>query len=133
VYWRIFFFFFDFFKKNLFSPVSARISLCPPLFAISQLTHRGWKPLQQRQGGCRGPCGISVDRAARGDSGGIVRTATVIRETSLNAALVFVTMPVPGYEADPGLYLAWLDEMGRDMPPLLFIRGNQSSVLTHVM
>jgi hypothetical protein len=67
------------------------------------------------------------------NSGGIVRTATVIRETSLNAALVFVTMPVPGYEADPGLYLAWLGEMGRDMPPLLFIRGNQSSVLTHVM
>ena len=28
------------------------------------------------------------------------------------------------------LYMSWLDIMTRNMPPFLFVRGNQTSVLT---
>lgn len=30
----------------------------------------------------------------------------------------------------PMLYMAWLDTLTRDMPPMMLIRGNQTNVLT---
>jgi len=30
-----------------------------------------------------------------------------------------------------GLYMAWLDILSRDMPPMLLLRGNQENVLTY--
>jgi len=42
------------------------------------------------------------------------------------------TLPMPrkGLCA-AGLYMAWLDTLTRDMPPMLLLRGNQENVLTY--
>lgn len=45
--------------------------------------------------------------------------------------LVVMTLPMPrkGVVSAP-LYMAWLEALSRDLPPFLFVRGNQTSVLT---
>lgn len=42
-----------------------------------------------------------------------------------------MTLPMPrkGVVSAP-LYMAWLEALSRDLPPFLFVRGNQTSVLT---
>uniref|UniRef100_A0A5S6QI02 Solute carrier family 12 member 2 n=1 Tax=Trichuris muris TaxID=70415 RepID=A0A5S6QI02_TRIMR len=51
---------------------------------------------------------------------------------SKDANLVVVTLPVPRKKAvSATLYLAWLEILTKDMPPVLLIRGNQKSVLTY--
>ncbi|VDM96051.1 unnamed protein product [Thelazia callipaeda] len=44
--------------------------------------------------------------------------------------LSFRTLPIPRLEINTYLYMAWLDLMTRNLPPVLMIRGNQTSVLT---
>ena len=39
-------------------------------------------------------------------------------------------MPKRGL-CSPGLYMAMLDTLTKDMPPMLLLRGNQESVLTY--
>lgn len=42
-----------------------------------------------------------------------------------------MTLPMPRKNAvSAPLYMAWLESLSRGLPPLLFVRGNQSSVLT---
>uniref|UniRef100_A0A158R5F8 Solute carrier family 12 member 9 n=1 Tax=Syphacia muris TaxID=451379 RepID=A0A158R5F8_9BILA len=44
--------------------------------------------------------------------------------------LLFSTLPVPRIETNCYLYMGWLEALTRDLPPILLIRGNQTSVLT---
>ena len=45
--------------------------------------------------------------------------------------LLYRTLPVPRKNTCPaGLYMAWIETLTKDMPPILLLRGNQSSVLT---
>ncbi|KAF2345786.1 SLC12A transporter C-terminal, partial [Trinorchestia longiramus] len=41
------------------------------------------------------------------------------------------TLPMPRKgHVSASLYMAWLDYMSKNMPPIVFVRGNQQSVLT---
>ena len=41
------------------------------------------------------------------------------------------TLPMPRKGTCPAsLYMAWVDTLTQDMPPILLLRGNQTSVLT---
>lgn len=69
-----------------------------------------------------------------------LRMAEVVRARSdpQHTQLVVMTLPLPKKRPAPvpsALYMAWLDFVSRgtgaaDMPPFLFVRGNQESVLT---
>jgi len=44
----------------------------------------------------------------------------------------FRTLPMPRKGiCSAGLYMAWIDTLTRDMPPILLLRGNQENVLTY--
>lgn len=52
-------------------------------------------------------------------------------KNSMNSDLIVMTLPMPRLNVVSGpLYMAWLESLSRGLPPLLFVRGNQSSVLT---
>ncbi len=59
-----------------------------------------------------------------------LRIAEIARENSSGSALVAMTLPLPVGSVPCALYMAWLDFVARNMPPFLFVRGNQESVLT---
>jgi solute carrier family 12 sodium/potassium/chloride transporter 2 len=60
-----------------------------------------------------------------------LRIAEIIRENSRQASLIVVTLPLPKKGSlPPLLYMAWLDFISQNLPPFLFLRGNQDSVLT---
>ncbi|XP_062588171.1 solute carrier family 12 member 3-like [Saccostrea cucullata] len=60
-----------------------------------------------------------------------VRLRELLLEHSKDAALIVMTLPVPRKSTCPaGLYMAWIETLTKDMPPILLLRGNQSSVLT---
>ncbi|XP_055540549.1 bumetanide-sensitive sodium-(potassium)-chloride cotransporter isoform X1 [Wyeomyia smithii] len=52
-------------------------------------------------------------------------------EQSTKSDLVVMTLPMPrkGVVSAP-LYMAWLETLSQGLPPFLFVRGNQTSVLT---
>uniref|UniRef100_A0A915DS04 Uncharacterized protein n=1 Tax=Ditylenchus dipsaci TaxID=166011 RepID=A0A915DS04_9BILA len=57
-------------------------------------------------------------------------TRQLLIQHSYDASLIVVTLPVPRECVSNCLYMAWLDLMTRDLPPVLMVRGNQTSVLT---
>lgn len=60
-----------------------------------------------------------------------MRLRELLLEHSHDAELVVVTLPIPRKNViSAGTYLAWLELLTRDMPPVLLVRGNQTSVLT---
>lgn len=60
-----------------------------------------------------------------------LRLAELLREHSTEAEMVIMTLPMPRKDAQSSsLYLSWLEIMTKRMPPFLFVRGNQTSVLT---
>uniref|UniRef100_A0AC34PVY2 SLC12A transporter C-terminal domain-containing protein n=1 Tax=Panagrolaimus sp. JU765 TaxID=591449 RepID=A0AC34PVY2_9BILA len=60
-----------------------------------------------------------------------LRISEQIHKYSSKSDLIVVTLPVPRKGlTNSCLYLAWIDIMSRKLPPTLFIRGNQQSVLT---
>jgi solute carrier family 12 sodium/potassium/chloride transporter 2 len=60
-----------------------------------------------------------------------LRIAEIVRQMSCNSNLVVMTLPVPKKEyLPPALYMSILEYTTRDMPPFLYVRGNQESVLT---
>jgi solute carrier family 12 sodium/potassium/chloride transporter 2 len=60
-----------------------------------------------------------------------LRMAEIVRENSRNSSLIVMTLPLPKKVGlPPLLYMAWLDFISRQLPPFLFVRGNQVSVLT---
>jgi solute carrier family 12 sodium/potassium/chloride transporter 2 len=51
--------------------------------------------------------------------------------TFLRCAFKTRTLPVVRKNACPApLYMAWIDALSQDLPPFLFVRGNQTNVLT---
>lgn len=60
-----------------------------------------------------------------------VRVNELLKEHSINANLIIVSMPIARKESvSDFLYMAWLDSLTKDLPPTLLIRGNHKSVLT---
>ncbi|XP_074649682.1 solute carrier family 12 member 2-like [Tubulanus polymorphus] len=61
-----------------------------------------------------------------------IRLRELLKEHSSEASLIVMTLPIPRKGTTPaGLYMAWLDILTKDMPPILLLRGNQTSVLTY--
>ncbi|CAF3821224.1 unnamed protein product [Adineta steineri] len=53
-------------------------------------------------------------------------------EYSSKSTLVVVTLPIPRKQSiSAALYLAYLDAISYNLPPILFLRGNQKNVLTY--
>ena len=60
-----------------------------------------------------------------------LRIAEIVRENSVQSSLIVMTLPLPKKGSlPPMLYMAWMDFISQRLPPFLFIRGNQDSVLT---
>lgn len=60
-----------------------------------------------------------------------MRLRELLKEHSKDASLIVMTLPVPRKgTCSSSLYMAWLETLTRDMPPILLLRGNQQSVLT---
>jgi len=60
-----------------------------------------------------------------------LRLAELLRSYSKESEMVMMTLPMPRKgHVSPPLYMSWLEVMTRDLPPVLLIRGNQTSVLT---
>ncbi|KAH8397425.1 hypothetical protein KR222_003677 [Zaprionus bogoriensis] len=60
-----------------------------------------------------------------------LRLREYLHEQSTKSDLVVMTLPMPRKNiVSAPLYMAWLESLSRDMPPFLFVRGNQTSVLT---
>ncbi|XP_061819887.1 solute carrier family 12 member 1 [Nerophis lumbriciformis] len=60
-----------------------------------------------------------------------VRLNELLRENSKTANLIVVSMPIARKETiSDFLYMAWLDILTKDLPPIVLIRGNHKSVLT---
>uniref|UniRef100_W8AQQ8 Bumetanide-sensitive sodium-(Potassium)-chloride cotransporter n=2 Tax=Ceratitis capitata TaxID=7213 RepID=W8AQQ8_CERCA len=60
-----------------------------------------------------------------------LRLREYLHEQSMKSDLVVMTLPMPRKNiVSAPLYMAWLESLSRDMPPFLFVRGNQTSVLT---
>ncbi|XP_068149884.1 bumetanide-sensitive sodium-(potassium)-chloride cotransporter isoform X2 [Drosophila tropicalis] len=60
-----------------------------------------------------------------------LRLREYLQEQSTKSDMVVMTLPMPRKNiVSAPLYMAWLESLSRDMPPFLFVRGNQTSVLT---
>jgi len=60
-----------------------------------------------------------------------LRLAELLRQYSSDSEMVVMTLPLPRRgHTKPALYMAWLDIMTKNLPPILLVRGNQQSVLT---
>ncbi|CAH2087504.1 unnamed protein product [Euphydryas editha] len=60
-----------------------------------------------------------------------LRLRELLLANSSQARLVVMSLPMPrkGSVSAP-LYMSWLEVLSRDLPPVLFVRGNHTSVLT---
>ncbi|KRZ19529.1 Solute carrier family 12 member 2 [Trichinella pseudospiralis] len=55
----------------------------------------------------------------------------LLQKHSKEATLIVVSLPVPRKGREPAyLYMAFLEMLSQDLPPVLFVRGNQKTVLT---
>ncbi|KTF87656.1 hypothetical protein cypCar_00022557, partial [Cyprinus carpio] len=60
-----------------------------------------------------------------------VRLNELLKEHSSTANLIVMSMPLARKGAvSSALYMAWLDTLSKDLPPILLVRGNHQSVLT---
>lgn len=60
-----------------------------------------------------------------------LRLREYLLEHSKKSDLVVMTLPMPRKNIIKAAhYMAWLEALSRDLPPFLFVRGNQQSVLT---
>ncbi|KAJ6635705.1 Bumetanide-sensitive sodium-(potassium)-chloride cotransporter [Pseudolycoriella hygida] len=60
-----------------------------------------------------------------------LRLREYVLEKSSKSDLVVMTLPMPRKNIiSAPLYMAWLECLSRGLPPFLFVRGNQTSVLT---
>ena len=77
--------------------------------------------------------GVEEDEVTREQdkTNSFLRLAEVVRHYSTSSELIMMTLPLPHRGVtSPGLYMAWLDSLSANLPPMVFIRGNQQSVLT---
>ncbi|KAA0703594.1 Solute carrier family 12 member 2 [Triplophysa tibetana] len=60
-----------------------------------------------------------------------IRLNELLKEHSSTANLIVMSMPLARKGAiSSALYMAWLDTISKDLPPILLVRGNHQSVLT---
>ncbi|XP_006008712.1 solute carrier family 12 member 2 [Latimeria chalumnae] len=60
-----------------------------------------------------------------------IRLNELLKEHSSTANLIVMTLPVARKGSiSSALYMAWLETLSKDLPPLLLVRGNHQSVLT---
>lgn len=60
-----------------------------------------------------------------------LRLRELLLQHSYDANLIVMTLPIPRKSLiSAPLYMAWLELLTKDMPPILTVRGNQTSVLT---
>ncbi|XP_067289783.1 solute carrier family 12 member 2 isoform X3 [Pseudorasbora parva] len=60
-----------------------------------------------------------------------IRLNELLKEHSSTANLIVMSMPLARKGAvSSALYMAWLDTLSKDLPPILLVRGNHQSVLT---
>jgi len=60
-----------------------------------------------------------------------LRVRELMLENSRDATLIAMTLPMPRKTQVPApLFMAWVDFISHGMPPFVFVRGNQESVLT---
>uniref|UniRef100_A0A671SN35 Solute carrier family 12 member 2-like n=1 Tax=Sinocyclocheilus anshuiensis TaxID=1608454 RepID=A0A671SN35_9TELE len=60
-----------------------------------------------------------------------IRLNELLKEHSSTANLIVMSMPLARKGAVSSvLYMAWLDTISKDLPPILLVRGNHQSVLT---
>ena len=59
-----------------------------------------------------------------------LRMSEIVQENSKDSTLIVMTLPLPKMGVPFQLYMAWVDFISRNMPPFLWVRGNQESVLT---
>ncbi|XP_063627507.1 bumetanide-sensitive sodium-(potassium)-chloride cotransporter-like [Cydia splendana] len=60
-----------------------------------------------------------------------LRLRELLLENSAKSTFVVMNLPVPREGLPAPLYMAWLEMLSRDMPPMLFVRGNDQPVLAH--
>ncbi|XP_071793937.1 solute carrier family 12 member 2-like [Asterias amurensis] len=61
-----------------------------------------------------------------------IRIRELLREHSSDAQLIVMSLPIPRKKTCSAyMYMSWLETLSKDMPPILLLRGNQTSVLTH--
>ncbi|XP_047996146.1 bumetanide-sensitive sodium-(potassium)-chloride cotransporter-like [Leguminivora glycinivorella] len=60
-----------------------------------------------------------------------LRLRELLFENSASSSFVVMNLPKPRESLPAPLYMAWLEMLSRDMPPMLFVRGNDQPVLTH--
>eukprot|EP00795_Rhopilema_esculentum_P014716 gene14716-5814_t len=60
-----------------------------------------------------------------------IRLGELLQEHSSDSKLVVLTLPIPRKTVvSPLMFMAWLETLSARLPPVLFVRGNQASVLT---
>ncbi|GCC19977.1 solute carrier family 12 member 2 isoform X1 [Chiloscyllium punctatum] len=60
-----------------------------------------------------------------------IRLNELLRENSSTANLIVMSLPVARKGAvSSALYMAWIETLSKDLPPILLVRGNHQSVLT---
>ncbi|CAK9296644.1 unnamed protein product [Gordionus sp. m RMFG-2023] len=60
-----------------------------------------------------------------------IRLHEMLTNYSLGSNLVVMTLPMPRKGSiSSSMYMAWLEIISKNMPPFLFLRGNQQSVIT---
>ncbi|KAG7476486.1 hypothetical protein MATL_G00083470 [Megalops atlanticus] len=60
-----------------------------------------------------------------------IRLNELLKEHSSTANLIVMSMPLARKGAvSSALYMAWLESLSKDLPPILLVRGNHQSVLT---
>jgi len=60
-----------------------------------------------------------------------IRLGELLQEHSHDSKLVVLTLPIPRKAViGPLVFMAWLEMLSARLPPVLFVRGNQASVLT---
>ena len=75
--------------------------------------------------------GVAFPEAAVERTRRYILLAQLMQEHSMEAELVFCTLPFPPDEIDASIWLAWLDILSEaPMPPTVFLRGNQESLLS---
>ncbi|XP_034955617.1 solute carrier family 12 member 2 [Zootoca vivipara] len=60
-----------------------------------------------------------------------IRLNELLKEHSSTASLIVMSLPVARKSAvSSALYMAWIEALSKDLPPILLVRGNHQSVLT---
>lgn len=60
-----------------------------------------------------------------------IKLQELLQTHSKDAALILMTLPIARIGCSAALYMAWMEELTRNLPPIILLRGNQTTVLTY--